>query len=57
MRRAIVLFLLGMFLLAGGCYDKTTCCLVDGGCDAGGDTSADADAASDADASPDASRQ
>ncbi len=50
MRRVIFWLLLPLLALTAGCYDKTTCCLVDGGCDAGNDMSADADAGGDADA-------
>ncbi len=41
MRIWILLFLA---LCLTGCYEKTTCCNVDGGCDAAFDDDADADA-------------
>ncbi len=49
-----VWILLFSTLLLTGCYDKTTCCYVDGGCDANVDDDADADPGSDAtsDATP-----
>ncbi len=44
--RIWILILLALSL--AGCYEKTTCCLVDGGCDAATDDDADADATADA---------
>jgi hypothetical protein len=41
MRIWILLF---MALSLAGCYEKTTCCLKDAGCDAATDEDADADA-------------
>ncbi len=51
MRTWILLFLT---LLLTGCYDKTTCCIVDGGCDANVDDDAEGDGDTDAtsDATP-----
>jgi len=47
MRTWILLFLT---LLLTGCYDKTTCCTVDGGCDADVEDDGDADGDTDGDA-------
>lgn len=54
MRRLMIAFGFLALALLAGCYEKTTCCLVDGGCDAGDDMSADADADADNDADADA---
>jgi len=40
-----VWILLFSILLLTGCYDKTTCCLVDGGCDAATGENGDGDVA------------